>query len=60
MHGGLALLLVHPYTNALDIVLTSIPERLVANSLGVGISIIIIRNTKEESSRQASTTLSSG
>ena len=60
MHGGLALLLVHPYTSALDIVLTSIPEMMIANSLGVGISIIIIRSTKEESSRQASTTSSSG
>lgn len=49
MHGGLALLLVHPYTEALNIVRTSIPEMIIAVSLGVGISIIIIHSTKEES-----------
>jgi len=51
IHGGLVLLLVHPYTEAHNIVLTSIPEMIIANSLGVGISIIIVRGTKEESSR---------
>jgi len=55
MHGGLVLLLVHPYTEALNIVLTSIPEMIIANSLGVGISIIIVRSTKEESSRPVTT-----
>lgn len=49
MHAGLVLLMVHPFANALDIVLTSIPEMIIANSLGVGISIIIIHSTKESS-----------
>lgn len=44
MHGGLALLLIQPYSVAVDTVLTSIPEMMIANSLGVGISIIIIHS----------------
>lgn len=47
MHGGLALLLIHPYSVAIEIVRTSIPEMMIANSLGVGISIIIIHSAKE-------------
>ena len=49
MHGGLVLLMVHPFTEALEIVRTSIPEMIIANSLGVGISIIIFHSTKESS-----------
>ena len=47
LHGGLVLLLVHPYTEALEIVLTSIPEMIIANSLGLGISFVILHSTKE-------------
>ncbi len=47
IHGGLALLIIHPYDVALAIVLSSIPEMAIANSLGVGISMIIIHGTKE-------------
>jgi LytS/YehU family sensor histidine kinase len=46
MHGGLALLLIHPYSVALDVVLTSIPKMMIANSLGMGVTIIIIHSTK--------------
>jgi len=38
-----------PYSAALDVVLTSIPEMTIANSLGMGICIIIVRSTKESS-----------
>ena len=44
LHGGLALLLVQPYTLAVEIVVTAIPQMIIANSLGVGISIIIVHD----------------
>jgi len=47
IHAGLALLIVHPYSAVLDVVLTSFPEMTIANSLGLGISIIIVHSTKE-------------
>ena len=47
INAGLTLLMVHPYTEALDIVLTSAPQMIIANSLGMGISIIIVHSTKE-------------
>lgn len=47
MHGGLALLIVQPYSLALDIVVNNIPQMMVAVSLGVGISIVIINSVKE-------------
>lgn len=46
MHGGLILFLVHPYTVALDVVLNVIPKMMIANSLGIGVTIIIIHSTK--------------
>lgn len=45
MHGGLVLLLVHPYSAAIDVALTSIPKMMIANSLGMGVTIIIIHST---------------
>jgi sigma-B regulation protein RsbU (phosphoserine phosphatase) len=48
IHAGLIVLLI-PYSAALDLVLTSIPEMTIANSLGLGICIIIVRSTKESS-----------
>ena len=45
LHGGLALAIVRPYWEAVLIVITDIPEMIVANSLGVGISVIILHNT---------------
>ncbi len=45
LHGGLALAIVRPYWEAVMIVVTDIPEMIVANSLGVGISVIILHNT---------------
>lgn len=47
LHGGLALLLIRPYSVALEIVTTAIPGMIIAVSLGVGISIIVIHSTKE-------------
>jgi len=47
LHAGLALLLVSPFTEALEIVLTNIPPMIIAVSLGMGISTIIIHSTKE-------------
>jgi len=44
MHGGLALLLVQPYSLAVEIVLTAIPQMIIANSLGVGIAVIIVHD----------------
>lgn len=49
MHAGLLFLLVYPYTVALDVVLTTIPKMIIANSLGIAISIIIIHSTKASS-----------
>jgi sigma-B regulation protein RsbU (phosphoserine phosphatase) len=44
LHGGLALLLVHPYPLAVEIVLEAIPQMIIANSLGVGIAVIIVHD----------------
>lgn len=44
LHGGLALLLVQPYSLAAEIVAGAIPQMVIANSLGVGIGIIIIHD----------------
>ncbi len=45
LHGGLVLAIVRPYWQAVAIVVADIPEMIVANSLGVGISVIILHNT---------------
>ncbi len=47
MHGGLALLIVQPFSVALDVVKANIPQMAVAISLGVGISLVIIHSAKE-------------
>jgi sigma-B regulation protein RsbU (phosphoserine phosphatase) len=47
LHTGLVLLMVRPFTEALDIVYHVIPGMIIANSLGLGISIIVIHSTKE-------------
>ena len=44
LHGGLVLLLVHPFSLAVEIVEQVIPQMLIANSLGVGISVIIVHD----------------
>lgn len=48
LHGALALLLIHPFALALDVIFPSIPEMIIANSLGVGISIIIVHSVTEK------------
>ncbi len=47
LHGGLALLLIRPFTEAVEIVTDVIPEMIIAVSLGVGISVIVIHSTRE-------------
>jgi len=44
LHGGLVLLLVRPFTDAVEIVRTSIPEMLIAVALGVGIGVVIFHD----------------
>jgi sigma-B regulation protein RsbU (phosphoserine phosphatase) len=47
VHGGLTILLARPFSEALEVLRTAIPAMIVANSLGVAISIIIINNSLE-------------
>lgn len=47
LHASLALVLIHPFTEAVDIVLALIPAMIVANSLGLAISVIVLHSTKE-------------
>jgi sigma-B regulation protein RsbU (phosphoserine phosphatase) len=54
LHGGLALALIHPFTEAVDIVLALIPAMIIANSLGLAISVIVIHSTKELCSENTS------
>ena len=44
LHGGLALLLIQPYSLAVEIVMDAIPQMIIANSLGVGIAVIIVHD----------------
>ncbi|MGA3359852.1 MAG: LytS/YhcK type 5TM receptor domain-containing protein [Halobacteriota archaeon] len=44
LHGGLVLLLVRPFTDAVEIVRTSIPEMFIAVALGVGIGVVIFHD----------------
>jgi len=44
LHGGLALVLIQPYSLAVAVVADAIPQMVIANSLGVGIAIIIIHD----------------
>jgi sigma-B regulation protein RsbU (phosphoserine phosphatase) len=47
LHGALSLLLVSPFSTALDIVLANTPQMAIAISLGVGISTIIFYDIRE-------------
>jgi sigma-B regulation protein RsbU (phosphoserine phosphatase) len=47
LHAGLALAISRPITVALEVVLTAMPGMIIANSLGIAICVIVIRNTKE-------------
>jgi sigma-B regulation protein RsbU (phosphoserine phosphatase) len=47
LHASLALALVNPFTEAVDIVITDIPAMIVANSLGLAISVIVLHSTRE-------------
>ena len=48
VHFGLALLMVRPFTGILNAVLPHFPGMVIAVSLGVGISIIIVHHTREQ------------
>jgi sigma-B regulation protein RsbU (phosphoserine phosphatase) len=47
IHAGIVLAMVRPFTEAIEIVLDVIPAMIIAVSLGVGISVIVIHSTKE-------------
>jgi sigma-B regulation protein RsbU (phosphoserine phosphatase) len=47
IHGGLTLLIARPFDEALRVVMVAIPEMLIANAIGMALSIIIIHNTRE-------------
>ena len=44
LHGGLILILIQPYSLAIAMAADAIPQMVIANSLGVGISIIIVHD----------------
>ncbi len=48
MHTGLVLIMVQPFAVALDIVLVTVPKMLVAVTLGMGVSIIVIHSNLEK------------
>jgi sigma-B regulation protein RsbU (phosphoserine phosphatase) len=54
LHAGLALLIVRPFSLALEVVGTAIPQMIIANSLGVGIGIIIVHDLEEHFSQARS------
>lgn len=47
LHGALALALIQPFSEAVEIVVALIPAMIIANSLGLAISIIVLHDTKE-------------
>jgi len=51
LHAGLTLLLAHPFSEALVVVRTAIPAMMVANSLGMAISIVIIKSSLESADK---------
>lgn len=50
LHGVLVLALVQPFPVGVGIFSETIPGMIIANSLGVGISVIVINNAKEQAS----------
>lgn len=51
IHAGIVLAMVRPFTEAVEIVVDVIPAMIIAVSLGVGISVIVIHSTKESCRR---------
>ena len=47
LHGILALLIARPLDEALKVVMTAIPAMMIANSMGIAISIIILERITE-------------
>lgn len=47
LHAGVVLLIISPFTFGLEIVLETIPQMIIAVSLGMGISAVIINSIKE-------------
>ncbi|MDI9633507.1 MAG: LytS/YhcK type 5TM receptor domain-containing protein [Methanolinea sp.] len=48
LHAGIGLALIRPFPAAVEIVTTSVPQMLIAVSLGVGIAIIIVQDVLRE------------
>jgi sigma-B regulation protein RsbU (phosphoserine phosphatase) len=48
VHTMITLLIARPFANALNAVMAAIPGMIIANTLGMAIAAIIIRNTKEK------------
>jgi hypothetical protein len=44
LHGGLILLITRPFIEAVEIVRATTPQMIIANSLGLGVSIILLRD----------------
>jgi LytS/YehU family sensor histidine kinase len=47
IHAALILAITRPFSAALEVALTAILPMIIANSLGMAISIVVIHNTKE-------------
>jgi sigma-B regulation protein RsbU (phosphoserine phosphatase) len=45
LHSGLVLLITRPFIEAVEVVRATTPETIIANSLGVGVSFVILHNT---------------
>lgn len=48
IHGILALIIARPFDEALNVVLTAIPAMMIANGMGIAISVIVLERTFDE------------
>ncbi|NTV01052.1 MAG: hypothetical protein HGA55_08040 [Methanoregulaceae archaeon] len=53
MHGGIVLAISRPFNEALEVVVDVIPEMVIAVSLGVGISVIILHDVMSREGPEA-------
>jgi sigma-B regulation protein RsbU (phosphoserine phosphatase) len=47
LHGGLVLAIVRPFSAALEVTITVIPPMIIANALGLAVSILVIHSRRE-------------
>ena len=52
VHGGMTLLIARPFADAIEVIKTAIPAMMIANGLGVAISVIIIHHNIEVEARK--------